>query len=416
MSVSGLKAELKLLESIFDKDHERFRIVSWKLDELHCQFLVLPSPSPSPPPPPPPAQTTPATTAAPAGCPLPPQPLTIHCNITESYPSSSPIWFVESDDPNLTSVLERLEDIKKSNTLLLQQLKRLICDLCRLYNLPQHPDVEMLDQPLPAGQNGTTEEVTSEEEEEEDMGEDIDLDHYDMKEEEPVDGKKSEDDGIEKENLEILEKIRKNQRQDHLNGAVSGSVQASDRLMKELKDIYRSQSYKTGIYSVELVNDSLYEWHVKLLKVDPDSPLHSDLQVLKEKEGVEYILLNFSFKDNFPFDPPFVRVVSPVLTGGHGSLALPETQCAFLSHRYVLGGGALCMELLTKQGWSSAYSTESVIMQINATLVKGKARVQFGANKNQYNLARAQQSYKSLVQLHEKNGMYGWFTPPKEDG
>lgn len=34
---------------------------------------------------------------------------------------------------------------------LLQQLKRLICDLCRLYNLPQHPDVEMLDQPLPAG-------------------------------------------------------------------------------------------------------------------------------------------------------------------------------------------------------------------------------------------------------------------------
>ncbi|KAM7103976.1 ubiquitin-conjugating enzyme E2 Q2 isoform 2-T2 [Ciconia maguari] len=327
MSVSGLKAELKFLESIFDKDHERFRIVSWKLDELHCQFVLLPPP--------------------PGSSPQPPPPLTIHCNITESYPSSSPIWFVESDDPNLTSVLERLEDIKKSNTLLLQQLKRLICDLCRLYNLPQHPDVEMLDQPLPAGQNGTTEEVTSEEEEEEDMGEDIeDLDHYDMKEEEPVDGKKSEDEGIEKENLAILEKIRKNQRQDHLNGAVSGSVQASDRLMKELRDIYRSQSYKTGIYSVELVNDSLYEWHVKLLK-------------------------------------------------------------------YVLGGGALCMELLTKQGWSSAYSIESVIMQINATLVKGKARVQFGANKNQYNLARAQQSYKSLVQIHEKNG---WYTPPKEDG
>ncbi|NWX89829.1 UB2Q2 enzyme, partial [Nothoprocta ornata] len=302
----------------------------------------------------------------------------------ESYPSSSPIWFVESDDPNLTSVLERLEDIKKSNTLLLQQLKRLICDLCRLYNLPQHPDVEMLDQPLPAGQNMVKLFTMNS------LLQDIeDLDHYDMKEEEPVDGKKSEDEGIEKENLEILEKIRKNQRQDHLNGAVSGSVQASDRLMKELRDIYRSQSYKTGIYSVELVNDSLYEWHVKLLKVDPDSPLHSDLQVLKEKEGVEYILLNFSFKDNFPFDPPFVRVVSPVLTGG-----------------YVLGGGALCMELLTKQGWSSAYSIESVIMQINATLVKGKARVQFGANKNQYNLARAQQSYKSLVQIHEKNGKY----------
>ncbi|XP_071237860.1 ubiquitin-conjugating enzyme E2 Q2-like isoform X6 [Salvelinus alpinus] len=322
---------------------------------------------------------------------------------TESYPSTPPIWFVDSDDPSLTHVLERLEDVRKGSTLLLQQLKRLICDLCRLYNLPQHPDVEMLDQPLPAGpvgqdrKHGVTDEVTSEEEEEEEMGEDIeDLDHYEMKEEEPVDGKKSEDDGIEKENLAILEKIRKNQRQDHLNGAVSGSVQASDRLMKELREIYRSQSYKMGIYSVELVNDSLYEWHIKLRTVDPDSPLHSDLQVLKEKEGMDYILLNFSYKDNFPFDPPFVRVASPVLSGG-----------------YVLGGGALCMELLTKQGWSSAYSIESVIMQINATLVKGKARVQFGANKNQYNLARAQQSYKSLVQIHEKNG---WYTPPKEDG
>lgn len=32
------------------------------------------------------------------------------------------------------------------------------------------------------------------------------------------------------------------------------------------------------------------------IRVDPDSPLHSDLQVLKEKEGMDYILLNFSYK------------------------------------------------------------------------------------------------------------------------
>lgn len=70
------------------------------------------------------------------------------------------------------------------------------------------------------------------------------------------------------------------------------------------------------------------------------------------------------------------------------------------------------MELLTKQGWSSAYTVEAVIMQISATLVKGKARIQFqgpgSASKvcgqGQYSLARAQQSFKSLVQIHEKNG------------
>ena len=72
-------------------------------------------------------------------------------------------------------------------------------------------------------------------------------------------------------------------------------------------------------------------------------------------------------QDSFPFEPPFVRVVRPIINGG-----------------YVLGGGAICMELLTKQGWSSAYSLESVIMQLSATLVKGKARIQLsngGASK-----------------------------------
>lgn len=39
------------------------------------------------------------------------------------------------------------------------------------------------------------------------------------------------------------------------------------------------------------------------------------------------------------------------------------------------------MELLTKQGWSSAYTVEAVILQIAATLVKGKARIQFNYAK-----------------------------------
>lgn len=42
-----------------------------------------------------------------------------------------------------------------------------------------------------------------------------------MKEEEPADGRKTEDEGIGKENLAILEKIKKNQRQDYLNVRVT---------------------------------------------------------------------------------------------------------------------------------------------------------------------------------------------------
>lgn len=119
-----------------------------------------------------------------------------------------------------------------------------------------------------------------------------------------------------------------------------------------------------GVYTIELVGDSLYEWNVRLFSVDKDSQLCKDLAMLKEKEGKDAIVLNMTFKDTFPFTPPFVRVVDPVISGG-----------------YVLIGGAICMELLTQQGWSSAYTIEAVILQIAATLVYGKARIQFGPQK-----------------------------------
>lgn len=79
----------------------------------------------------------------------------------------------------------------------------------------------------------------------------------------------------------------------------------------------------------------------------------------------------------------------------------------------MLSGGAICMELLTKQGWSSAYCIESVILQIAATLVKGQARIDFTTPTHTYSLLKAQHAFKSLSKMHEKNG---WHTPNPKDG
>ena len=57
-------------------------------------------------------------------------------------------------------------------------------------------------------------------------------------------------------------------------------------------------------------------------------------------------------------------------------------------HSYVLTGGAICMELLTPQGWSSAYSIEALIMQIFATIVKGKGRIDFAATKKVFHCTK----------------------------
>ncbi|XP_075675478.1 ubiquitin-conjugating enzyme E2 25 [Dermatophagoides pteronyssinus] len=233
----------------------------------------------------------------------------------------------------------------------------------------------------------------AEDDDDEDDDDETDM-HIEMEDE--TQNEQNNSDGISSDNWAHLERIRQSHHQFFQNGNYSFSVQATDRLMKELRDIYRCDSFKRKVFEVHLVNDNLYEWNVHLKKVDPDSQLHSDLQALKDKEGHDHITLNVTFKENYPFEPPFIRVASPFISGG-----------------YVLGGGALCMELLTKQGWSSAYSMEAIILQISATLVKGKARIIFNGHRGQYSLARAQQSFRSLVSIHEKSG---WYTPPQEDG
>ena len=44
------------------------------------------------------------------------------------------------------------------------------------------------------------------------------------------------------------------------------SIQATERLMKEMKSIYKSESFKLGYYTVELVDDNLYEWNIALVR------------------------------------------------------------------------------------------------------------------------------------------------------
>eukprot|EP00918_Siedleckia_nematoides_P043904 GHVU01095951.1.p1 GENE.GHVU01095951.1~~GHVU01095951.1.p1 ORF type:complete len:371 (+),score=52.29 GHVU01095951.1:169-1281(+) len=367
--LTRLKEDIKLLEAAFPKTHDRFQIVSATVDEIQCRFISTNGDK-----------------------------FIVNANITENYPNTAPIWFSETDDPILSAAVEKLYDATPDKYNILHQVKLLLTELCKGYSVPVPSQLLHMEDILACRGLPMSVENSDNEDDEEEVEADEDF-HIEMDEEHGGKKSKEEYDGIAMENLVTLEKLKQSQRQDYLKGSVSGSVQATDRLMKELREIYRSDSFKRGHYVVDLVNDSLYEWHVKLFRVDPDSALYNDLNTYKEKEGKDHILLSFHYKDTFPFDPPFVRVINPVITGG-----------------YVLGGGAICMELLTKQGWSSAYSLESVILQIAATLVKGKARIQFGASKvttAQYSLARAQQSFKALVQIHEKNG---WFTPPKEEG
>ncbi|XP_020803541.1 ubiquitin-conjugating enzyme E2Q-like protein CG4502 [Drosophila serrata] len=193
----------------------------------------------------------------------------------------------------------------------------------------------------------------------------------------------------------------KRRRQDHKVAPTTGRhlVAAPDqtirsrRLMKEYREMERLQSKNDAVFTVELVNDNLFEWHVRLHVIDPDSPLARDMVEM----GVPAILLHLSFPDNFPFAPPFMRVVEPRIEKG-----------------YVMEGGAICMELLTPRGWASAYTVEAVIMQFAASVVKGQGRItRKPKNAKEFTRRQAEESFRSLVKTHEK---YGWVTPALADG
>lgn len=354
--------------------------------------------------------------------------LRIQCNLPPSYPSVLPLWTSELEEPYVVELLEELnasdEAAMQASHPLLFKTRHLVSKLCRVFNLPVpsvvaellsmassdvvHADDEDDDEDMHS--LGGASEGEEEDEKEEDLMDEGDFDDFDDpgmfedEQQEELQGAETMEDepystkGLDDQSKAVLEKVRANTREEYLKkGSATGSVRASDRLMRELMDIYRSNSYKNGTFTVELVSDNLYNWHVKLFKLDPDSELAKDMKKLKETENLDHVLLHLLFEDTFPYTPPFVRVVKPHMSNG-----------------YVLTGGAICMELLTPKGWSSAYTVEAVILQIAATFVKGKGRIIFGSSsKSHYSLATAQQAYKSLVKIHEKNG---WYTPPKDEG
>ncbi|CAL8089411.1 unnamed protein product [Calicophoron daubneyi] len=371
-----LKDDQQILVERFTPTHNTFRVISCSLDEISCKFVCNPCP------------------------------IEITGSLLGSYPRSPPIWFSDSEDPVLTRIFKQLQDTEPSNYTLDRQVKMLLIQLCRYKNISYPPELKILcpefEPHLPPADSVPTSGSRPQSPEPNSDAEDTGFEDEDVQANDPFEDSSSSDerteyDGISTEDAERLEKLKANRLQPSAEGVTKGSIQSSDRLMKELREIYRSDSYKRGIFTVELQNDNLYDWKVKLYKVDEDSGLHKDLVALSSHPKLEnHIGLQFLFMENYPFEPPFVRIMYPVIDNG-----------------YVLAGGAICMELLTKQGWSSAYDIESVIMQLAATLVKGRARINFTASNSQYSLRRAQLSYRGLVQIHEKSG---WYTPPQADG
>ncbi len=102
---------------------------------------------------------------------------------------------------------------------------------------------------------------------------------------------------------------------------------------------------------------------------------------LKEM-GLDCITLGMRFPAEYPFQPPFVWVKSPKMSGG-----------------YVWQNGAMCFEQLSPSGWTPATSIEALLYSIRGHIAG--ARILYDAKAFDFNTEQdARKDFRSIMASH----------------
>jgi len=146
-------------------------------------------------------------------------------------------------------------------------------------------------------------------------------------------------------------------------GAELLPVRCLQRVSRELMKVQELGEQHAQDHGVELsLSDpsggDLRAWSLKLLTACMDDKC-SLFQQLR-RVGANSVELEIWITEAFPIEPPVVRVLRPYFKSG-----------SFYVHQH----GALCMELLTKQGWSPATSLLQLGVHVKTTMMSGSGHI-----------------------------------------
>jgi hypothetical protein len=157
----------------------------------------------------------------------------------------------------------------------------------------------------------------------------------------------------------------------------------SKRLMREYKALISKDEKELG-FRIELINeDSLDLWKIYI----KSSGFEGNINIQKdmEKYGIKEVELEFRFNENYPVQPPFVRIVAPRFIYRTGHITL---------------GGSICMELLTNQGWDMTTSVSTVITYIKSAIMDGEGQIDPINYKNTYSMSEAVDAFNRMLKSH----------------
>ena len=166
-----------------------------------------------------------------------------------------------------------------------------------------------------------------------------------------------------------------------------GSSMTNKRIMQEYKYLINSKECK-GLTAEFQGESNMYIWEVKvdINKFEVTKELKKDFEdYAKRYDRNQELVFEMRFDSNYPFTPPFLRVIRPRFAFRTGHITV---------------GGSICMQSITPSGWIPVRTVESIFIEILFNMSEGGARLDLTCSSMDYQLAEAQEAFMRVARQH----------------
>eukprot|EP00659_Diplonema_papillatum_P011611 gene11611-17903_t len=146
----------------------------------------------------------------------------------------------------------------------------------------------------------------------------------------------------------------------------NGNQASTERILSDYRNIYLSKT-RFGWNAAPSKGD-IYNWDIELFDFEKGTALYDDFQKLKAKGKKDRIEMTLTFPPEYPFKPPFLRIIRPRFQYHTGRVTL---------------GGSICHEMLTNKGWKPVNDIESIVTTIRAEITDTEAGARLDLNNEQ---------------------------------
>ena len=169
--------------------------------------------------------------------------------------------------------------------------------------------------------------------------------------------------------------------EDKLNATIKYNKKSIAKILREYQQLMKIQPDKSS-FRMDVNPDYPFLLKIFVSKFDDKYPIAQDMKKFNVKE----IELEIRFPEDYPFSPPFIRVVSP--------------RFAHLTGHVVYGSGAFCNELLTPKNWMPTFTVESLVTLLISEIIEGNGRLDPKMYNIPYSYEEAKEGFNRVAKSH----------------